>query len=385
MYERMELWGRIGAAIVAAALLLALDVSAALAQSGSCDQLNASLQSIERNRDFRNANQVNADARAATANERNAENAYLRTGCQRDQDRGLPQTPQCRAIARQILDGRALLAQLAQSANTGNSIAQQRQQIVRQMDSLGCNSGSQARFSGFNAQPRRRNFLQDLFGNFGGNTGNDSPDYYGPDQVQEPSYGPQGDTIRTVCVRMSDGYYWPVSYSTLPDYIPQDAAQCQSECPGQEVDLFYYANPGQEPEQMINAEGKAYSSLPNAFAYRKQVDPNNACKQPQNIGQISLDDLGNGQKRPVLTINDRKLPLPLRDPRAAPASAHPAKYAQIIDIPLPRRRPPPEGTVVAPTAEPVVSAKSRTVKVGDKIVRIVGPDTPYAPSTAAGT
>ncbi len=287
MTERRGMFGRIGAAIAAAAVLFALAVSGAFAQSASCDQLNASLQSLERNRDFLGADQANADARAADANERNAESAYLRTGCQRDQQQGLPQTPQCRALARQIIDGRAQVAQLTQSASNGGAIAQQRQQIVRQMDSLGCNSGSQARFSGYNpnSQPRRRNFLQDLFGNFDNGTGNDSPDYYGPDQVEDPSIGAQGDTIRTVCVRMSDGYYWPVSYSTLPDYIPQDAAQCQSQCPGQQVDLYYYANPGQEPEQMINVEGKAYSSLPTAFAYRKQIDPNNTCKPPQNTAR----------------------------------------------------------------------------------------------------
>ena len=52
--------------------------------------------------------------------------------------------------------------------------------------------------------------------------------------------------------------------------------------------------------------------------------------------------------------------------------------------PLPRPRPSSREAAVPavlPTAEPVLSAPNRTVKVGDKIVRIVGPDTPYAPAT----
>ena len=38
--------------------------------------------------------------------------------------------------------------------------------------------------------------------------------------------------------------------------------------PGLDVDLYYYDNPGQEPEQMVNLQGEPYKSLPTAFAYR---------------------------------------------------------------------------------------------------------------------
>jgi hypothetical protein len=377
---------RIVAATIAALALLALDASAVYAQSASCNQLNATLQSLSRNRDFRNADQAAEDAKSVAADERNAESAYIRTGCQQAQQAGMPQSPECRGLARQILQGRAQYAQLSQSVNNGNAVAQQRELVLQQIARFSCGQqDSQARFSSDNGDqpPRHRNFLEQLFGGFQSDNGYDGSQ----DQVEDPyASGQTQNTIRTVCVRMSDGYYWPVSYSTVPDYIPQDAAQCQSECPGQSVDLYYYDNPGQEAEQMINAEGKAYTSLPTAFLYRKQFDRSITCKPQVTVGQITLDDLGNGQSRAMVTFEDQKFPLPVRDPRQTQAAtAAPAKLAQIIDIPLPRRRPPAPGVVAPPTTEPVVSVRNRTVKVGDKLVRIVGPDTPYAPATAAGT
>jgi len=392
MFSRLKSMAQMAAAVLVVIALPVLDASAALAQSASCNQLNATLQSLSRNRDFRNADQADQDAKSVAADERNAESAYIRTGCQQAQQAGMPQTPECHGLAKQILSGRAQYAQLTQSVQNGNAVAQQRELVLQQIARFNCGQqDSQVQFSGDNsAQPplRHRNFLEQLFGGFQSDGAND--DYnQTQDQVEDPYANDQtqnSNTIRTVCVRMSDGYYWPVSYSTVRDYIPQDAAQCQSECPGQSVDLYYYDNPGQEPEQMVDADGKAYTSLPTAFLYRKQFDRSISCKPQVSQGQITLDDLGNGQTRAMVNFEDQKFPLPIRDPRATQkATTAPAKVAQIIDIPLPRPRPAAPGAVAPPTAEPVVSVRDRTVKVGNKIVRIVGPDTPYAPVTAAGT
>jgi hypothetical protein len=393
MFSRLKSVPQIVAGALVIVAMLGLDASSALAQSASCAQLNSTLQSLSRNRDFLNADQADQDAKSVAANERNAESAYIRTGCQQAQQAGMPQTPECRGLAKQILSGRAQYAQLTQSVQNGGAVAQQRELVLQQIARFNCGQQrSQAQFSSDNGnQPplRHRNFLEQLFGGFQ-NDGSNNGDYNNTqDQVEDPYANGQTqntNTIRTVCVRTSDGYYWPVSYSTVRDYIPQDTAQCQSECPGQSVDLYYYDNPGQEPEQMVNANGTAYTSLPTAFLYRKQFDRSITCKSQVTEGQITVDDLGNGQTRAMVNFQDQRFPLPIRDPRRAQtATTAPAKYAQVIDIPLPRPRPAAPGAAAPPMAEPVVSARDRTVKVGDKIVRIVGPDTPYAPVTAAGT
>jgi hypothetical protein len=382
----------LAAAAFAALALLGLDTGAALAQSASCAQLNATLQSLDSNGDFRNADRGNSDLRSLQANERGAESAYIRTGCQRDQQQGYPQTPQCRGLAKQILSQRAQIAQLTQSLGNADAVSQRREQVLQDIARFGCNQqDSQARFSndggGSYQAPRRRNFLEQLFGGRQSvdDTGYGDPSQYdGGDQIQDPYADMQStqDTIRTVCVRLSDGYYWPVSYATTRDYITQDAQTCQAACPDQSVDLYYYNNPGQEPEQMINTIGQPYTSLPTAFAYRKSFDIANTCKPQQTLGQVAMDDLGDGRLRAMISYGGDTFPLPLRDPRSAEVAIQMAS-APSLDIPLPRPRPDAAETTpaVVPTAAPVVSAADRIVKVGNKIVRVVGPDTPYAPPT----
>ena len=92
--------------------------------------------------------------------------------------------------------------------------------------------------------------------------------------------------------------------------------------------------------------------------------------------------------RPHIQYNGMSFPLPLRDPRRqASVTAAPLQVADYVSVPLPRPRPAapgeePRAVPVAPTAG---AATLRVVQFGDKRVRIVGPDTPYALSAAAGT
>ena len=406
MPDKWRIRARIAVALAAALLFAGFDVSAALAQSANCSRLYATLQALNRDGDFSAADQNNDNLRALQADERDAESAYIRTGCQSDQQQGYPQTAQCRALGRQILQQRAQIQRMSQSAANGNAVSQQREQVLQQIARFGCNQqGSQPRFFGDNAPdqsqqaqqppPRHRNFLEELFG---GSRDQDNTDdtgygdngqYNGQDQVEDPAatqQQPSQYTIRTVCVRLSDGYYWPISYSTTHDYIAQDAQTCLAECPDQQVDLYYYSNPGQEPEQMIDQTGKAYTSLPTAFAYRQNFDLTNTCKPQVTGGQISMTDLGGGQSRAMVSYGGETFPLPIRDPRATEAATTVAA-AEVIDIPLPRPRPDAktaQAPSTPPAADPVISVKSRIVKVGDKIVRVVGPDTPYAPATSTG-
>ncbi|MEM8743752.1 MAG: DUF2865 domain-containing protein [Pseudomonadota bacterium] len=85
-------------------------------------------------------------------------------------------------------------------------------------------------------------------------------------------------TYRTLCVRSCDGYYFPVSFSTLPSNFSRDAAQCQSQCAAP-ADLYVYRNPGEEAEQMVSTDGaRAYNELPNAWRYRKEYVKGCSCK-----------------------------------------------------------------------------------------------------------
>ncbi len=372
---------RAGVLLLALIALVIGGVSDSYAQSARCQSLYNTLRTLERNPAFRSAQSANSELKAAQRQEQQIESRYVRQGCNADAKAGRPLNSQCRALARQITQGRAQIADLERNLRTGDALSQQREAVLQEIARFDCGGGSTARVTQ-GQQPRRGNLFDQLFDMFGGEEVRD-------DEYYDYDYGGGYQTVRTVCVRLADGYYWPVSYATLPEYAGNDAQQCQAQCPGTEVELFYYNNPGQEPEQMVSLSGAPYSSLPNAFRYRKEYDPNVACKAPVNYGSINLADNGAGQSRAVIQFGEQSFPLPMRDPRrpATVAEAPPTEVANYVAIPLPRRRPPAPGEAPAPVPVAPVAAvpEERIVKFGDKTVRVVGPDTPYAPTAQAGT
>ncbi len=326
--------------------------SISLAQS--CSQVNRTVRNIERNRDFRNLNRNIDMARTLSRDLNTVERAFVQAGCQRALNSGERLSRQCRTAARQITRGRRDLNTLEQRIASGNGLSQQRAQLIQQISSGNCGN-----------QPG--NFFEQLFDSLSSGTTIDNG--------FTPTYG---NTLRSVCVRKSDGYYWPISFSTVPDYLGNDKLACQSQCPGADVDLYYYKNPGEEPKDMINLSGQAYVSLPNAFQYRNTYDISNSCKVQRETGKIEVIEVA-GSSRTFLTLNEISLPLPLRDPR------HVTQFevAEVVHVPLPRRRPRPPGEDSLEVV-PVLSAELRVVELNGRVVRIVGPDTPYAQPAAIG-
>ena len=88
-----------------------------------------------------------------------------------------------------------------------------------------------------------------------------------------------GSTFRTICVRMCDGYYFPISFVTTQDHLQHDAQVCQSQCGGP-AKLYYYPNPGGEVQQAVGLDGTPYTALHNAFRYRKELVSSCSCKGP---------------------------------------------------------------------------------------------------------
>jgi hypothetical protein len=86
-----------------------------------------------------------------------------------------------------------------------------------------------------------------------------------------------GGTYRTVCVRLCDGFYWPISFATTADSFDRDSGVCTQSCSSPTA-LYYYPNPGGEPEDMISLEGEPYLRLGKAFLYRTRYDAACKCK-----------------------------------------------------------------------------------------------------------
>lgn len=374
--------------LMAAFAGLALDVSTAYAQSNACGRLQASLQTLDRNSDFRDSRGNSQQLKAAQREVQRAESSYVREGCNDDAKAGRKLNAQCRQIARRVLDGREEVKRLQSTVETGDAVAEQREAILQEMSRFGCDDRSRVNDNRDNRD--RGNLFEQLFDVFTDNG------FDGEGGIRGDEFNPYGDyhTVRTLCVRKTDGFYWPISYSTLIDYVPNDAEQCRAMCPTLDVDLYYYDNPGQEPEQMVNQYGEPYSSLPNAFKFRTEFDEASKCQQQVAGGAVTVATLADGSTRAMVTYEGATFPLPVRDPRnitnfvEAPAAVAEANVTY-VDIPLPRPRPAAPGetpvVIAVPLAPVAASEPERVVSFGGKRVRVVGPDTPYAQVVAAGT
>jgi hypothetical protein len=92
-------------------------------------------------------------------------------------------------------------------------------------------------------------------------------------------------TYRTLCVRLCDGYYFPISFSTLPNHFQRDSDLCQSKCAAP-VSLYYHQNPGGAVDQMVAAgTNEPYTQLKTAFRYRKEFVSGCSCKQAEFVPQ----------------------------------------------------------------------------------------------------
>jgi hypothetical protein len=351
-----------------------LDVSDAYAQSRNCQSLANTLASIERSRDFQNLGDIQGQTRDLEREVQRVESKYVRDGCNAAAKRGEKLTSACRAQARAVVKARNALEAASGKAETGAAIGQQREAILQEMARFNCSSRSSARVT----ERDRGNLFDQLFDMFddGVNTRGDEFEGYS-------GYA----TVRTVCVRKVDGYFWPISYSTLVEYAPNDLTQCVEQCPGMDVDLYYYSNPGQEPQEMVNLQGQRYVDLPTAFAYRTVYDTANSCRPKTNFGGISLVAMDDGTNRAMITYGEATFPLPIRDPRRQnQVTVVQAATVAYVDVPLPRPRPAAPGEEPKPVAvKQAANEPERIVMYGDKRVRIVGPDTPYAPTAATGT
>jgi hypothetical protein len=83
------------------------------------------------------------------------------------------------------------------------------------------------------------------------------------------------------CVRTCDGHYFPVQANAQ-----YSAAQmCSAFCPASETKLYT----GGGIDHAVGMDGRPYSALPNAYAYRKQIVANCTCNGKDIFGVARLD------------------------------------------------------------------------------------------------
>jgi hypothetical protein len=197
------------------------------------------------------------------------------------------QSPECQPLNAQIQQMRDALDRTMsdlERLKSGNNYDQdgQRRQLIGQLAQNNC--GPQYRAAATAAGPV--GFLDSLFGGHIISPGGD---------------GAPSGTFRTVCVRACDGYYFPISYSTVQSRFADDARTCQRECPATAAELYTYRNPGEDIAQAVSLSGQSYTALPTAFQYRKEYTPTCSCRRP---GQSWADALKGADDSSTLENGD---------------------------------------------------------------------------------
>jgi Protein of unknown function (DUF2865) len=263
------------------------------------------------------------------------------------------QSAQCGPVNNQIQQMRANLDQITTSLERlrgggfgGADRENQRRSVLLALAQNNC--GPQYA----NAPRGPGNFLDNLFGN-----NNNNPNAPAAD------LGPQSGTFRTVCVRTCDGFYFPISFATVPARFPDDEKTCKALCPAAEATLFSYRNPGEDMSSAVSISGQPYSSAPNAFRYRQEFNPSCACKaagQTWSDALKSIDDKAAAEQQGDIIVTEESAKKMSR----APAKATPAAA---------KKGAAPAGTAATAPAPDAPTGAAPSTGSENKPIRSVGP------------
>ena len=84
------------------------------------------------------------------------------------------------------------------------------------------------------------------------------------------------ETFRTVCVRLCDGYYWPISFAAGTGELASDSAKCEQSC-SMPAKLYYAPMLAEAPE-LVDLNGQPYTKLGTAFQFRTTYRPSCKCR-----------------------------------------------------------------------------------------------------------
>ena len=178
--------------------------------------------------------------------------------------KSLKNTPQCKDLSRQVDSSKRRLSDLdAQRQDIlGSSGRSYQNDIISELARNNCGAN-------YTAMARREG---------GTNGGMWEDEESGGGNTWNPRAANGAQTYRTLCVRLCDGFYFPVSFSTLPSHFDHDADVCSAHCAAPS-ELFYYPNPGGTVEQAVAMKDQEpYTKLKFAFRYRKEYVNGCSCK-----------------------------------------------------------------------------------------------------------
>ncbi|WP_372421920.1 DUF2865 domain-containing protein [Salinarimonas chemoclinalis] len=106
---------------------------------------------------------------------------------------------------------------------------------------------------------------------------------------RRPAQVAAGAAGRTMCVRMCDGYAFPVGDLASQRDLPLHDLACNAGCPGAPTKLFVLAPGEDDLDHARAADGMRYVDVPMAGAYRTSTDDTCSCQGPNRRVAERLD------------------------------------------------------------------------------------------------
>ncbi|UVC13041.1 DUF2865 domain-containing protein [Mesorhizobium onobrychidis] len=188
-----------------------------------------------------------------------------------------------------------------------------------------------------------------------------------PDGMDLPRLGGE---FRTMCVRTCDGYFFPMSNAASLGDFERDQKNCDSSCPGTEMQVFYTRGIGDDSADMTSSvTGRPYNEMPTAYLYKQPETsrpPACGCNAAQNFEIIAGNPPSPEQTEADVETNP--MPVAKPDPGADPETL--ANVGGGLDREAIKRL----AVKPSPTTLP---------PPGQRKVRVVGPT--FLPDPAAAT
>lgn len=243
----------------------------------------------------------------------------------------------------------------------GRGSRRDRARIMASLDANGCRDKAAAE----KKPPTRKNAGGNLFDQLFGQDQRrrdtlDQPDDPGEERnirrvinrPGETDYPRVGGEYRTLCVRTCDGYFYPMSNAASLGDFERDQKNCESSCPGTEMQVFYTRGMGDDSANMTSSvTGRPYSELPTAYFYKRpgmSRPPGCGCNAARNFEIVAGNPPAGGQ----------------------PQAETGAENSSIVSVPAVRPEPAadPQTPATKPGAPAVAVAPDQ-----DRKVRVVGP------------
>jgi hypothetical protein len=329
-----------------------------------CQRLEGQLALIDRGGDPGKADQIRRYEDAAAKQQAQLDQVTAqgkRAGCESSGFFSIfsSNSAQCGPINSQIQQMRGNLDQinngLAQLRGGGNvDRDNQRRSVLTALAQNNC--GPQYAAAARAAGQQGGGFFNDLFNNNNPTVG--------------PDMGPPSSTYKTVCVRTCDGFFFPVSPATTPNRFADDERTCKALCPAAEAALYAFRYPGEDINQAVSISGQSYTSLPNAFKYRQEFNPQCSCKGASQTWADALkqiDERATAAENGDIIVTDENARKMMQQGR--PQAKQSAKGANAKGAPSAPQAPAQAATTTAPANTATPPARDGS----DKPIRTVGP------------